>query len=77
MELESKLTANYFFGVLTCFGFLFSRPRLSLLISVVCHDPGGCGKPEFHVVVSEFQPDPAAIAVFEVVEEVWTAPPDF
>jgi hypothetical protein len=29
---------NYFLGVFTCFGFLFSRPRLSLLMSAVCHD---------------------------------------
>lgn len=30
----------YFFVVFTCFGFRFSRPRLSLLISSVCHEPG-------------------------------------
>jgi hypothetical protein len=29
---------DYFFGVFTCFGFRFSRPRLSLLTPAVCHD---------------------------------------
>jgi hypothetical protein len=29
---------DYFFGVFTCFGFRFSRPRLSLLTPAVCHE---------------------------------------
>jgi len=37
-EGPSADLAHYFFGVFTCFGFRFSRPRLSLLTPAVCHE---------------------------------------
>ena len=41
VEQRRKIRAgvpDYFLGVFTCFGFRFSRPRLSLLTPAVCHE---------------------------------------